>query len=96
LTKKVLLSYARELMGATDAISLQLGFKPRSLIGIIRRAYSQPPDLTMITENQNDILTRTGPGTLMGDLFRRYWLPRCAGSCPRTLRAGAREAAGQP
>ena len=29
----------------------------------------------MITENQNDILTRTGPGTLMGDLFRRYWLP---------------------
>src|SRR4030081_2178527 len=29
----------------------------------------------MITENQNDILARTGPGTLMGDLFRRYWLP---------------------
>ena len=24
---------------------------------------------------QNELLTRTGPGTPMGDLFRRYWLP---------------------
>lgn len=24
---------------------------------------------------QNQLLTRTGPGTPMGDLFRRYWLP---------------------
>src|ERR671919_342839 len=24
---------------------------------------------------QNELLTRTGPGTRMGDLFRRYWLP---------------------
>ena len=24
---------------------------------------------------QNDLLTRTGPGTPMGDLFRRYWIP---------------------
>ena len=29
----------------------------------------------MITEKQNQDLTRTGPGTLMGDLFRRYWMP---------------------
>jgi len=29
----------------------------------------------MITAKQNDDLTRTGLGTLMGDLFRRYWLP---------------------
>src|SRR3954452_16002321 len=29
----------------------------------------------MITAKQNDDLTRTGPGTLMGDLFRRYWIP---------------------
>ena len=29
----------------------------------------------MVTDKQNDVLTRTGPGTLMGDLFRRYWLP---------------------
>ncbi|MEP6656330.1 MAG: Rieske 2Fe-2S domain-containing protein [Betaproteobacteria bacterium] len=24
---------------------------------------------------QNELLTRTGPGTAMGELFRRYWLP---------------------
>jgi nitrite reductase/ring-hydroxylating ferredoxin subunit len=29
----------------------------------------------MVTAQQNEDLTRTGPGTLMGDLFRRYWLP---------------------
>ena len=29
----------------------------------------------MVTANENETLTRTGPGTLMGDLFRRYWLP---------------------
>jgi phenylpropionate dioxygenase-like ring-hydroxylating dioxygenase large terminal subunit len=27
------------------------------------------------TREQNDILTRTGPGTSMGELFRRYWIP---------------------
>jgi phthalate 4,5-dioxygenase len=29
----------------------------------------------MITAKQNEELTRTGPGTLMGGLFRRFWLP---------------------
>ena len=29
----------------------------------------------MLTQEQNDQLTRTDPGTLMGDLFRRYWVP---------------------
>jgi phthalate 4,5-dioxygenase oxygenase subunit len=29
----------------------------------------------MMSQEQNDALTRTGPGTLMGDLFRRYWIP---------------------
>ncbi|HSD55005.1 MAG TPA: aromatic ring-hydroxylating dioxygenase subunit alpha [Burkholderiales bacterium] len=29
----------------------------------------------MLTQTQNDELTRTGPGTPMGDLFRRYWVP---------------------
>src|SRR5437868_6535062 len=29
----------------------------------------------MVTTEQNEILTRTGPGTPMGELFRRYWLP---------------------
>ena len=29
----------------------------------------------MISQEQNDALTRTGPGTIMGGLFRRYWIP---------------------
>src|SRR5689334_8155137 len=29
----------------------------------------------MVTAAQNDYLTRTGAGTPMGALFRRYWLP---------------------
>jgi phenylpropionate dioxygenase-like ring-hydroxylating dioxygenase large terminal subunit len=29
----------------------------------------------MLTQDQNDQLTRTDRGTLMGDLFRRYWIP---------------------
>jgi phthalate 4,5-dioxygenase oxygenase subunit len=29
----------------------------------------------MMSQEQNDALTRTNAGTLMGDLFRRYWIP---------------------
>jgi phthalate 4,5-dioxygenase oxygenase subunit len=29
----------------------------------------------MLTEGDNVLLTRTGPGTPMGDLFRRFWQP---------------------
>ncbi|MDB5761017.1 MAG: Rieske (2Fe-2S) protein [Herminiimonas sp.] len=29
----------------------------------------------MVTEVENKILTSTGPGTPMGELFRRYWIP---------------------
>jgi phthalate 4,5-dioxygenase len=29
----------------------------------------------MTTPAQNELLTRTGPGTPMGDLLRRYWIP---------------------
>jgi len=29
----------------------------------------------MLTQAQNDMLTRTGPGTPMGALFRRFWVP---------------------
>ncbi|WP_157220098.1 Rieske 2Fe-2S domain-containing protein [Flavisphingomonas formosensis] len=29
----------------------------------------------MISAEQNEFLTRTGPRTPMGDLFRRYWIP---------------------
>ena len=29
----------------------------------------------MLSEQENEILTRVGPGTPMGNLFRQYWLP---------------------
>ena len=29
----------------------------------------------MLRKEQNDLLTRTGPGTSMGEMFRRYWIP---------------------
>jgi 5,5'-dehydrodivanillate O-demethylase len=32
----------------------------------------------MLTQEQNDLLTRVGPGTAMGDLMRRYWHPVAA------------------
>jgi phthalate 4,5-dioxygenase len=31
----------------------------------------------VLTSEENGILTRVGPGTLMGDLLRRYWTPAC-------------------
>jgi phthalate 4,5-dioxygenase len=32
-------------------------------------------ETAMFTEEDNEALTRVGPGTLMGDLMRRYWMP---------------------
>jgi phenylpropionate dioxygenase-like ring-hydroxylating dioxygenase large terminal subunit len=29
----------------------------------------------MLSRDDNELLTRTGPGTPMGELFRRYWVP---------------------
>jgi phthalate 4,5-dioxygenase len=29
----------------------------------------------MLRQHEQELLTRTGPGTAMGDLFRRFWLP---------------------
>src|SRR6201996_7614218 len=29
----------------------------------------------MLRPEQNELVTRTGPGTPMGELFRRYWMP---------------------
>jgi phthalate 4,5-dioxygenase len=34
----------------------------------------------MLSEEDNEILTRVGPGTLMGDLLRQYWIPACLSS----------------
>ncbi len=29
----------------------------------------------MLSREENELLTRTGRGTPMGDLMRRYWIP---------------------
>ena len=29
----------------------------------------------MLSKEQNELLTRVGPGTMMGDLMRQYWMP---------------------
>ena len=29
----------------------------------------------MLSREENELLTRTGPGTVMGDLVRQYWIP---------------------
>ena len=29
----------------------------------------------MLSAEENALLTRTGPGTPMGDLMRQYWIP---------------------
>jgi phthalate 4,5-dioxygenase len=34
----------------------------------------------MTTQSENQLLTRVGPGTAMGDLMRQYWLPACLSS----------------
>src|SRR5690348_10474834 len=34
----------------------------------------------MLTEAANQMLTRTGPGTPMGNLMREYWIPACLSS----------------
>src|SRR5580692_7128503 len=40
-----------------------------------RRIGKTPRRASMTTQAENDFLTKTGPGTPMGELFRRYWLP---------------------
>src|SRR5439155_12132497 len=44
----------------------------RSLDEDLRGHHLQP---AMTSAQENELLTRTGAGTLMGELFRRYWLP---------------------
>src|SRR5215831_2174003 len=34
----------------------------------------------MLSKEDNELLTRIGPGTLMGNLLRRYWTPACLSS----------------
>src|SRR5689334_20310199 len=34
----------------------------------------------MLTAEENDLVTRTGPGTAMGEVMRRYWMPAALSS----------------
>lgn len=34
----------------------------------------------MLKNEINELLTRTGPGTPMGELFRQYWIPALLGA----------------
>jgi phthalate 4,5-dioxygenase len=46
----------------------------------------------MLTREENEWLTRAGPGTPMGEPIRRYWIPVLAPfSLPRRARPGACE-----
>ena len=29
----------------------------------------------MLTREENDLITRTNPGTPLGDMMRRFWIP---------------------
>jgi phthalate 4,5-dioxygenase oxygenase subunit len=35
---------------------------------------------TMLPAKENELITRVGPGTPMGDAMRRYWIPACLSS----------------
>ena len=50
----------------------------------------------MLSQEDNEILTRVGPGTLMGNLLRRYWTPACfLGAADVRQPTHARAAAGR-
>ena len=40
----------------------------------------------MLSAEKNRLLTQVGPGTPMGELLRRYWMPIGGASAPRAVR----------
>src|SRR5689334_9165279 len=40
----------------------------------------QPRRTRMLSKEENELITRTGPGTPMGNAMRRYWVPACLSS----------------
>ena len=48
----------------------------------------------MLTKEDNEILTRVGPGTPMGDVMRRYWVPVVLSA--ELEAGGARQAGAHP
>ena len=72
----------------------------------MRRAYGRRYESTfralyrrnqaMTSQAENELLTRVGPGTPMGDLMRQYWLPACLSSeLDGRRRPAAADAAGR-
>jgi len=43
--------------------------------GWLRAEQTVLKEAAMITHEQNAFLTLTSPGSVMGALFRRYWIP---------------------
>src|SRR5580700_3422820 len=40
----------------------------------------QPRRTRMLSKEENELITRTGPATPMGNAMRRYWVPACLSS----------------
>src|SRR3977135_703051 len=74
----------------TGHLPSRAGEEPRTclllpvLLGfaIIVRTFGKRTNLeeTMLTAANNEMLTRVGPGTPMGNLMREYWIPACLSS----------------
>ena len=47
----------------------------RTCTGITDAKSANQMDRFMLTHEQNELITRTGPATPMGDFLRRYWIP---------------------
>ena len=42
----------------------------------------------MLSKEDNETLTRVGPGTPMGELMRRHWIPAAKASARDATRSG--------
>ena len=57
-----------------DLDQLRLGLRGDGGADLKRaQAPSRRKQRIMLTAEKNELLTRVGPGTPMGDLLRRYW-----------------------
>src|SRR5580692_7958798 len=52
-----------------------LGLPGRGRIPTLKGNGHWPRTAPMLRKEQNELLTQTGPGTPMGQLFRSYWMP---------------------
>ena len=74
---------------------IEIGCEARAFCCILCRTKAEAPqEHVMLRAEQNQFVTETGPGTPMGELFRRYWIPamhaeRAAG---KRMPAGAGQA----